>query len=75
MAAPQFKDGYVGQLPAGVVYRAGASASYRKSSLSAYRQKETGENVVTHVQVCADGSENHFLKSYGLDSWMIKVRA
>jgi NADH:ubiquinone oxidoreductase subunit E len=70
----QFKDGYVGRLPEGTIYCAAKSAVYRKSSLAAYRQKETSENVVTHVQVCGT-TECHFLKSYGLDSWMIMVRA
>jgi len=70
-----FKAGYVGRLPIGDVYRCGQNGRFIKSSLAVYRKEETSKTEVTHVQVCADGSEWHFLRSYALDSWAIKVVA
>ena len=58
----------------GKVYFAGRSAHYEKSTLAKYRQCETSENIITHIQEYR-GKTNYFLKSYGLDSWMITLNA
>ena len=56
----------------GKVCFAGRSAHYEPSTLVKYRQRETSENIVTHVQE-SRGKINYFLKTYGLDSWVITL--
>ncbi len=56
----------------GAVYRTRSGCSYFKGKLADYRRKETAENVITHVQEKPDVTI-YFLKSYGLESWMIRI--
>jgi len=57
----------------GKVYRTGKWSHYTAGKIADYRRGETSENVITHCQQRA-GSINYFLKTYGLESWMITVK-
>jgi hypothetical protein len=63
-------------LPNGTFYRTGIKPNYslfQKSTLEEYQRRESLNPSVTHVQIKDDGTEWHFLQTFGLDSWAIKV--
>lgn len=56
----------------GSVWSTGKWSHYVKTTLEAYRRKETLENVITHVQEKPNATI-YFLKSYALESWIIRI--
>jgi hypothetical protein len=57
----------------GAVHRTRKTSTFTKGTLKDYRRLETNENIITHVQEKETGEVIYFLKSYGLESWIVRI--
>ncbi len=62
-------------LPEGQVYHCDWSKTNqpRKSTIAAYMREETSKPEVTHSNIAPNGDTIHWLKTFGMDTWYIRV--